>query len=128
MSSIISSGIRVSVETSYQTDVSLPTEDQFVFAYRITIENKNDFPVQLLRRHWDIIDSYGLHREVDGDGVVGMQPIIQPGEQYSYVSACNLQTDIGMMMGYYQMQNNFTQQQFKCTIPAFIMEAPFRLN
>ena len=128
MSSIISSGIRVSVETSFQADISVPEENHFVFAYRITIENKNDFPVRLVRRHWDIIDSNGLHREVDGDGVVGMQPIIQPGEQYSYVSACNLQTDIGMMSGHYQMQNNFTQQHFKCTIPAFVMEAPYRLN
>lgn len=128
MSSLISSGIRVSVETAYQADVSEPADNQFVFAYRITIENKNDFPVRLLRRHWDISDSNGLHREIDGDGVVGMQPTIQPGEQYEYVSACHLQTDIGMMMGYYLMQNNFTQQHFKCSIPAFVMETPYKLN
>lgn len=128
MISLISSGIRISVETAYQSDISEPSENQFIFAYRITIENKNEFPVQLLRRHWDIVDSNGLHREVDGEGVIGDQPFIEPGGKYEYTSACHLQTDLGLMKGFYMMQNTFTQQQFNCTIPAFVMAPFYRLN
>ena len=113
MSSLISSGIRITVDTAYQSDVSDPLRHHHVFAYRITIENKNEFPVRLLRRYWNIIDSLGERKEVEGEGVVGVQPTILPGEHYQYVSACHLQTDIGMMMGHYQMINILTQQPFK---------------
>ena len=128
MSSLISSGIRISVETAYQADLSDPSNDHFVFAYRITIENKNEFPVRLMRRHWQILDTNGNQKEVEGEGVVGEQPVILPGSQYQYVSACHLKMDIGMMRGEYLMQNTYTQQHFKSTIPDFVLQAPYRLN
>ena len=128
MSSLISSGILITVETAYQADVSEPLRQHFVFAYRITIENKNDFPVRLMRRYWNIIDSNGERKQVEGDGVVGVQPTILPGEHYQYVSACHLQSDIGMMTGQYQMMNVNTRQTFRCTIPAFVMQSTERMN
>lgn len=128
MSSLISSGIRITVETSYQSDVSEPLRYHHVFAYRITIENKNEFPVRLLRRHWEISDSIGERKEVEGEGVVGEQPTILPGEHYQYVSACHLQSDLGMMMGHYQMMNVYTRQTFKCSIPAFVLQTPDKMN
>ena len=74
MVSKISEGVTISVETFYQPDYSNPQESEFMFAYRITIENNNTFPVQLLRRHWYIFDSDSTYREVEGEGVIGIQP------------------------------------------------------
>ena len=128
MYSLISSGIQVSVETFYQPDHSVPSRSEFVFAYRVTIENKNDFPVRLLSRYWLINDSNGDRREVEGEGVVGVQPVILPGKHYQYISACHLQSEMGRMSGEYLMQNIHTHQHFKCEIPAFFMEAPSKLN
>ena len=82
MISKISEGITISVETYYQPEYSNPVNSEFMFAYRITIENNNAFPVQLLRRHWYIYDSNGSMREVEGEAVVGVQPQINPGESY----------------------------------------------
>ena len=128
MNSLISSGICISVETFYQPDHSQPTENEFVFTYRITIENRNDFPVKLLRRHWMISDSNGEKREVEGEGVVGVQPLIMPGKYYQYVSACHLKSEIGRMSGEYLMQNIHTRLFFNCEIPEFLMQVPFKLN
>ena len=76
MNSMISEGVQVSVETFYQPDYSNPMQSEFMFAYRITLENHNSFPVKLHRRHWYIFDSNGSNREVEGEGVVGVQPTI----------------------------------------------------
>ena len=97
MNSIISEGVEVSVETFYQPDYSNPINNEFMFAYRITIENHNSFSVKLHRRHWNIFDSNGSFREVEGEGVVGLQPVITSGEKYQYVSGCNLKTEMGKM-------------------------------
>jgi len=121
-------GIRISVETYYQPDYSNPVNSEFMFAYRITIENENAFPVKLLRRHWNIYDSNGSLREVEGEGVVGVQPQINPGESYQYVSGCNLRTEMGKMYGTYLMENINNKKQFDVTIPSFEMSAPFKLN
>src|SRR5437016_7847728 len=94
MTSMISEGVQVSVETFYQPDYSNPLQSEFMFAYRITIENHNSFPVKLHRRHWNIFDSNGSYREVEGEGVVGVQPVLQPAEKYQYVSGCNLRTEM----------------------------------
>lgn len=128
MTSMISEGVQVSVETYYQQDYSNPMQSEFMFAYRITIENYNSFPVKLQRRHWYIFDSNGSHREVEGEGVVGVQPIIMPGEQYEYVSGCNLRTEMGKMHGTYQMENLDTNQLFTVSIPSFEMIVPFKNN
>ena len=99
-----------------------------MFAYHITIENLSSHPVQLLRRHWVIYDSSGSKRQIDGEGVVGLQPIIAPGEQHDYVSGCNLKSEIGYMEGSYQMLREIDGQVFDVHIPRFSLIAPFRMN
>lgn len=128
MTSQISQGVKISVETFYQPDHSNTETSEFMFAYRITIENNNNFPVKLLRRHWYIYDATGSMREVEGEGVIGVQPQINPGENYQYISGCNLRTEIGKMYGTYLMQNVTNKSQFDVTIPTFEMTVPFKLN
>ncbi len=128
MNSKISNGVKVSVETQYQSEHSNPTANEFLFAYRITIENNNDFPVRLLRRYWNINDSIGSSKEVEGEGVVGQQPVINPSDTYSYVSGCNLKSDIGKMQGNYLLENINNKKTFRVSIPSFILAAPFKLN
>lgn len=128
MNSKISEGVEVSVETFYQQDYSNPLQSEYMFAYRITIENHNAFPVKLQSRHWHIFDSNGSYREVEGEGVVGMQPVINPGEDYQYVSGCNLHTEMGRMHGTYKMENLENQQSFEVNIPPFEMITPFKYN
>lgn len=128
MVSKISSGIEITVETFYQSDYSNPIKAEFIFAYRITLENHNRFAVKLLSRLWYIFDSNAEHREVEGEGVVGVQPILSPSERYTYVSGCNLKTEMGSMKGSYEMENQHTMQKFKVPIPAFDLIAPSKLN
>ena len=128
MTSMISEGVEVSVESFYQPDYSNPISAEFMFAYRITIENHNQFPVKLLRRHWHIFDSNGQNREVEGEGVVGIQPILNPGERYQYVSGCNLRTEMGKMYGTYLMENINNKKEFQVNIPSFEMIVPFKNN
>ena len=128
MNSIISEGVQVSVETFYQPDYSNPIQSEFMFAYRITLENHNTFPVKLHRRNWLIFDSNGSNREVEGEGVVGVQPTILPGESYQYISGCNLRTEMGKMKGTYQMENLNSKQMFQVDIPAFEMIVPMKNN
>lgn len=128
MVSKITQGISISVETYYQPEYSNPVNSEFMFAYQITIVNNNKYPVKLLRRHWFICDSNGNPREVEGEGVVGVQPVINPGGSYQYISGCNLRSEIGKMHGTYLMENCNLQKQFSVTIPAFQMCTPFKLN
>ena len=128
MNSIISEGVEVSVESYYQPDYSNPINFEFMFAYRITIENHNSFSVKLHRRHWKIFDSNGSLREVEGEGVVGLQPIITAGEKYQYVSGCNLKTEMGKMSGTYEMENLLSKNFFKVDIPSFQLVVPFKNN
>ncbi len=128
MVSKISQGIKISVETYYQPDYSNPVNNEFMFAYKILIENHNTYPVKLLTRHWYIYDSNGSIREVEGEGVVGVQPQINPGENYQYISGCNLRTEIGKMHGTYVMENMLNKKTFTVTIPSFEMTAPSKLN
>jgi ApaG protein len=128
MTSKISEGIEVSIETFFQKDYSNPLQNEYMFAYRITIENHNSYPVKLLRRFWEIFDSNSEHREVEGEGVVGVQPLIMPGKQYQYVSGCHLKSEMGKMQGFYTMQNIETKELIRVNIPAFKMIAPVKLN
>lgn len=128
MGSLISAGVMVNVEVFYQPEYSNPMQSEYMFAYRITLENYNAFPVKLLRRNWYIFDSDGTYRQVDGEGVVGVQPTIQPGENYHYMSGCNLRTEMGKMKGAYQMENLNTQAQFQVLIPEFEMIVPAKNN
>ena len=128
MANKISEGMEVSVETFYQPDYSNPISGEYMFAYRITIENHNGFAVKLHRRHWHIFDSNGSYREVEGEGVVGVQPILQPGERYQYVSGCNLRTEMGKMYGTYIMENLHNKKTFEVNIPVFEMIVPFKMS
>ncbi len=128
MESAVTEGVKISVEQFYQADYSNPQQQEFMFAYRVTIENNNLFPVQLLRRHWFIQDSSTEQREVEGEGVIGAQPIIAPNEQYQYISGCNLKSELGQMYGTYLMENVNTKNRFEVNIPVFQMEAPFKRN
>ncbi|MEJ7820803.1 MAG: Co2+/Mg2+ efflux protein ApaG [Chitinophagaceae bacterium] len=128
MVSKISEGVTISVETFYQPDQSNPVNSEYMFAYRITIENNNSFPVKLLRRHWFIFDSDSTHREVEGEGVIGIQPEINSGEKYQYISGCNLRTELGKMHGTYFMENMSNKRMFYVNIPSFEMAVPFKLN
>lgn len=128
MASMVSSGVKVSVETFYQPDYSNPLQSEYMFAYRITIENHNSFPVKLHRRHWHIFDSNGSHREVEGEGVVGVQPVLISGESYQYMSGCSIHTEMGKMAGTYQMENLNSKSMFEVNIPSFEMIVPFKNN
>jgi ApaG protein len=128
MVSKVTEGVKVSVESFYQPDYSNPVNGEYMFAYRVTIENNNPFPVKLLRRHWFIFDSNAAEREVEGEGVVGIQPQINPGENYQYISGCNLRTEMGKMYGTYQMQNLSNKLDFEVNIPVFHMVVPFKMN
>ena len=128
MANKISEGVEVSVETFYQPDYSNPLSGEYMFAYRITIENHNNFSVKLHHRHWHIFDSNGSYREVEGEGVVGVQPILNPGERYQYVSGCNLRTEMGKMFGSYTMENLNNKKSFEVNIPIFEMIVPFKMN
>ena len=124
----ITKDVTVSVETFYQESASQPDTGHFVFAYRICIENHSENTLKLLRRHWYIIDGNGTRREVEGDGVVGQQPVLEPEQKHEYVSGCNLQSEIGKMYGTYLMERQIDGSTFYVEIPEFIMEVPYRLN
>jgi ApaG protein len=124
----ITNGVLIGVEVQYQSEYSSPTQHHYVFSYRVTIENRGEFTVQLQRRNWDIIDSNGSHKIVEGEGVIGQKPILEPGESYTYVSGCNLTTEIGKMKGYYIFERQMDGQLFDVTIPEFVMFAPWRQN
>lgn len=128
MNSKISGGVKIIVETYYQAEYSNPVNSEFMFAYKITIENNNEFSVKLLRRHWHIYDSNGSLREVEGEGVVGIQPIIAPGASYQYISGCNLRSEIGKMQGTYLLENQNNRKTFNVAVPSFEMHAPFKMN
>jgi ApaG protein len=124
----ITDGVKVSVETVYQPEYSNAANDHFMFAYKIQIENLSDYSVQLISRHWNIFDSNGTKREVEGDGVVGQQPVIVPGEMHEYVSGCNLQTEMGTMEGSYEMKRLVDNTSLIVQIPKFELITPYRLN
>lgn len=128
MNSLISEGIKISVETFYQNGQSNPLAHEFIFSYRITIENLNFFPVKLLSRQWYIFDSNNERREVQGEGVVGLQPVINGGNTFQYMSGCNLNSEMGRMLGYYKFENLDNQHLFEVKIPAFELVAPLKMN
>ena len=121
-------GVKISVESFFQQDYSNPLNWEYMFAYRITIENTSSHTIKLLKRHWNIFDSIGEFKEVEGVGVVGKQPTLKPGEQHQYVSGCSLKSEIGRMHGEYLMQRIEDGKLFKVSIPEFELVAPLKLN
>ena len=115
--------IRISVEPFYVADQSEPDRERWVFGYRVRIENAGPETVQLLARHWRITDGLGRVVEVKGEGVVGEQPLLEPGESFQYTSGTPLPTPTGIMAGSYQMVTD-GGERFDVTIPAFSLDAP----
>lgn len=115
--------IKVDVETQYIEEQSNPEQNYFVFAYTITIQNKGEQTAQLLTRHWVITDSNHKVQEVRGDGVVGEQPVLKPGEQFVYTSGTMLETSVGTMRGSYQMESD-DGSKFDAPIDEFVLSAP----
>ena len=115
--------IKVIVQPFYLDDQSDPDEGHFVWAYHVRIENNGNRTVQLLTRHWRITDSQGNTQEVLGDGVVGEQPVLDPGESFEYTSGTPLATPSGIMAGTYQMVSE-GGDRFDVVIPAFSLDSP----
>jgi ApaG protein len=124
----VTEGVKVSVKTKYQPYYASIKHMNFVFAYEITIENNSNHTIQLLSRHWHIIDATGYKREVKGDGVIGIQPIIEPGQEHKYVSGSNLSTMMGKMFGTFTMERTLDGKQFVVNIPEFQLLTPFSQN
>lgn len=115
--------IVVDVEPSYLPEESAPDEHRYVWAYRVIISNRGRRAVQLIGRNWEIIDATGHHRSVTGLGVVGQQPIIEPGQAFEYTSGCPLSTPSGIMSGSYHMVDD-AGVAFEVEIPAFSLDMP----
>ncbi len=114
--------ITIRVAPRYLAEQSNAARGYHVWAYQVRIENAGDVPVQLLSRSWLITDGRGHQEEVAGDGVVGVQPVIGPGQAYEYMSGCPLATDSGSMQGHYTLLQG--GRRFDVTIPAFALELP----
>jgi ApaG protein len=128
MTTALTSGIRISVQCQYESRFSNPEKELFLFSYGIEIENKNEFAIQLMRRSWQITDSSTQKRVVEGEGVIGEQPVIKSGESYAYRSSCDFTTDTGQMSGTYQMKNLTSEEIFEVIIPSFMLMVPHKLN
>ena len=116
-------GLVVNVTPEFLEEHSRPDEGRFVWAYHITIVNEGSQRVQLLNRYWKIIDAQGRTQEVRGAGVVGEQPVLDPGQEFSYTSGCPLETSSGVMMGSYEMVAE-DGSHFDISIPAFSLDSP----
>lgn len=116
--------IRVSVRAFYLVDQSEPENGHFVWAYRVTIENTGRHTVQLRKRTWLITDAQGRTQRVHGEGVVGEQPVLEPGESFEYTSGTPLATPSGFMRGAYHMVDSDTGEAFDVAIPAFSLDSP----
>ena len=115
--------ITVVPKAMYVEDQSDPSKNQYVFAYTITVTNTGNVPAQLISRHWTITDANNKVMEVKGLGVVGQQPLLQPGESFEYTSGTHLETAVGTMRGTYQMVAE-DGQRFDAPIPSFTLSVP----
>ena len=128
METLTTKGITIKVETYYLEDQSNPSKEHFCHAYQINIFNNSDRKVKLLSRHWIIRDSNKEDREVVGNGVVGEQPELAPGEFYEYVSWCPIESEIGEMYGAFVMLDLDSNDKFDVVVPRFQLIFPPKLN
>ncbi len=117
-------GVMVRVEPRFLPEESAPEQSRYVWAYTIEIENRTLGKVQLLSRFWRITDENGLTQEVRGPGVIGQQPVIEPGTSFRYTSACPLAAPSGVMMGAYSMQRIGDGGAFDIAVPLFALDSP----
>ena len=118
-------GMIVRVEPSFLPQESRPAENRYVWAYTIEIENQSQETVQLISRFWRITDENGFTQEVRGAGVIGEQPVIEPGRSFRYTSACPLGAPSGVMVGAYSMQRVEDRSAFDIAVPLFSLESPY---
>ena len=119
--------IKIDIKTEYVPELSNNEDSMFYFSYKVKIENMGSKKVQLLSRHWDIKDGLGRKKSVNGEGVIGKKPIINPGEYYEYKSYCPLKTEFGSMDGFYTMKDE-NGNLFKTIIPNFGLISPESIN
>lgn len=124
MPEAVTRSVRVSVESEYAPGRSNPAESKWFFLYTIKITNEGSQTVKLVSRHWIITDAMGDVREVRGPGVIGKQPVLEPGESFEYTSGCDLTTPFGTMRGTYQMVTD-SLEDFEVEIPAFTLTEPY---
>jgi len=124
----VTKGIKISVVTNFEGTFVRNNVQHYAFNYQITIENQGKDAVQLLARHWHINDALNRVETVDGEGVIGLKPILKPGHSHSYSSGCLLVSPFGAMKGYYEMINFATTRKFRVEIPTFKLSATYALN
>ena len=128
MTTQVTKGIKISVITNFEGTFFKNYKMHYAFGYTITIENQSKDIVQLTSRHWRIYDSLNEVETLDGEGVIGKKPVINPGESHTYNSGCLLTSPIGAMRGHYNMFNFSTNEKFRVYIPTFKFSATFALN
>ena len=124
-------GIRVHVRSKFEPEFSNPHEQKFIFSYRITIENRSHLGIKIVKRKWHIVDSIGMVRDIEGTGIVGVQPEILPGRVFEYDSACDLSSNMGTMTGFYYAEPRRRRSNaapFEVAIPLFRLEVPWALS
>lgn len=121
-------GVEVAVVPKYHEEHSKPSLNKYIHSYDVTISNFSGLEIQLISRHWIITDSNGKVKEVKGDGVIGLQPILEPEESHSYTSWCPLATPVGKMSGSYIMIRKADNSVFEVVIPEFKLIADFKMN
>tara|TARA_A100001011_G_C13532438_1_gene525125 strand:+ start:54 stop:428 length:375 start_codon:yes stop_codon:yes gene_type:complete len=119
--------IKIDIKTEYVPELSNNEDSMFYFSYKVKIKNMGLKKVQLLSRHWDIKDGLGRKKSINGEGVIGRKPIINPGEYYEYKSYCPLKTEFGSMDGFYTMKDE-NGNLFKTVIPNFGLISPESIN
>lgn len=127
MNNDVNRQISIDVESHYVESESNPDEERYVFAYTVTIYNESDYPARLVKRHWVITDANGKVSEVEGEGVVGKQPYLKPGEGFQYTSGTMLETSMGTMGGSYGLLTD-GGEIFDATIPEFLLTTPRTLH
>lgn len=128
MTTQVTKGIKISVNTNFEGTFFKNYKMHYAFGYTITIENQSKDVVQLTSRHWRIYDSLNEMETLDGEGVIGKKPVINPGESHTYNSGCLLTSPIGAMKGHYNMFNFNSNEKFRVYIPTFKFNSPFALN
>ena len=128
MNTITTEGVKITVTTRFRADLSQVNESRFFFNYRIEMENMKESPVQLIHRDWYIFDSLNEPNIVSGQGVIGEQPILKPGQTYAYTSGCELTSELGRMRGFYTFQNQISGEMLQILIPTFDLVYPAKLN
>ena len=120
--------IKINAKSSFISDKSSIKKSIYFFMYRVTIINNSDKKLQLTNRHWHISDANDNTQVIDGEGVIGEQPILNPGDSFKYTSFCPIKTEFGTMSGYYTFKEVYTSELYKGIIPEFILVTPTQVN